>query len=34
MPNQGLVTFMPDADKVGHPLAPPPAGRRDPGTAR
>jgi hypothetical protein len=34
MPNQGLMTFMPDADKVGRPLAPPPTGGRDPGTAR
>jgi len=34
MPNQGLVTFMPDADKIGRPLVPPPAGGREPGTAR
>jgi hypothetical protein len=25
MPNKGLITYMPDADKVGRPLAPPPA---------
>jgi hypothetical protein len=34
MPNQGLVTVMPDADKIGRPLVPPPAGGRDPGKAR